>query len=121
MIDRLIDLPFLPVFAWGFGDEEWVGIGLGDLLFATVFPLVMRKGYGRRAGLVGVVVALATILAIFAVGIAGWLEGTFPVMTVLGPLMVAQYLWWSRRLGPERTTRAYLLADPLPGTAPSVG
>jgi hypothetical protein len=43
------------------------------------------------------------------------LDGTFPVMTVLGPLMVLQYLWWSRRLGPERTTRAYLLAEPLAG------
>ncbi len=121
MVERLADLPFLPVAAWGFGQDEWAGIGLGDLLFATVFPLVMRKAYGKRAGQIAIGVALATILAIFAVGVAGWLEGTFPVMTVLGPLMVLQYLWWSRRLGPERTTHAYLLADPLPQPAAVVG
>ena len=50
MVERLADLPFLPVVAWGFGQDEWAGIGLGDLLFATVFPLVMRKAYGKRAG-----------------------------------------------------------------------
>jgi hypothetical protein len=118
MVERLTDLPFLPVVAWAWGDDEWLGIGLGDLLFATVFPLVMRKAYGKRAGLVAVAVALATIVAVFAVGIAGLVEGTFPVMTVLGPLMVVQYVYWSRRLGPERTTRAYLLAEPT-ATTPS--
>jgi hypothetical protein len=118
MIERLTDLPFLPVFAWAWGDDEWLGIGLGDLLFATVFPLVMRKAYGKRAGLVAVAIALGTIVAIFTVGIAGLLEGTFPVMTVLGPLMVVQYLYWSRRLGPERTTRTYLLAEPTAASPP---
>jgi hypothetical protein len=46
------------------------------------------------------------------VSLAGVLKGTFPVMTVLGPLMVLQYLSWSRRRGPERTTRQYLQAEP---------
>jgi hypothetical protein len=35
----------------------------------------------------------------------------FPVMVILGPLMVAQYLYWRRRHGPERTTRQYRLAE----------
>ena len=34
-----------------------------------------------------------------------------PVMTVLGPLMVAQYGYWIRRRGLERTTQQYLQAE----------
>ena len=39
----------------------------------------------------------------------------FPVMIVLGPLMVGQYGYWTWRLGPERTTAQYLQAEPLRG------
>lgn len=119
MVDRLTDLPFLPVFAWGFGNDEWLGIGLGDLLFATVFPLVMRKAYGRSTGLVAAGIALATVGGIVGIAVAGVLEGTFPVMTILGPLMVAQYLAWSRRCGPERTTRQYVMAEPVAPSSPA--
>jgi hypothetical protein len=44
----------------------------------------------------------------------------FPVMIVLGPLMVGQYIYW-RRLGPERTTRQYLLAEPIHDSARASG
>ena len=37
-----------------------MGIGIGDLLLAALFPLVMRKAFGRPAG----VVALTTRLAV---------------------------------------------------------
>ena len=37
---------------------------------------------------------------------------TFPVMVVLGPLMVAQYLTWIWQRGTERTTWQYLQAEP---------
>jgi len=33
-------------------------------------------------------------------------------MVILGPLMVAQYLYWRRRTGAERTTQEYLRAEP---------
>ncbi len=115
MVARLTDLPFLPVFAWGSRDDEWLAVGLGDLLFATVFPLVVRKAYGRGAGLVAVGIALVAVGGVVVVAAAGAIEGAFPVMTVLGPLMVLQFLFWSRRLGPERTTGQYLLAEPLGG------
>jgi hypothetical protein len=39
----------------------------------------------------------------------------FPVMTAIGPAMALQYAWWSRRRGPERTTRDYLAAEPTTG------
>src|SRR5439155_17604804 len=35
-----------------------------------------------------------------------------------GPLMVAQYLFWARRLGTERTTWQYLQAEPHGGDEP---
>jgi hypothetical protein len=38
----------------------------------------------------------------------------FPVMIVLGPLMITQDIYWWRRRGPERTTWKYLQAEPLP-------
>ena len=36
--------------------------GLGDVLLATVFPLVMRKAYGRLAGLLAMSLALLAIV-----------------------------------------------------------
>lgn len=42
----------------------------------------------------------------------GLLVGIFPVMVLLGPLMVLQYVYW-RRQQPERTTWRYLQAEPL--------
>ena len=50
LIARLGQVPFLPVAAWDLHDGTGLGIGLGDLLFATVFPLVMRKAFGVGPG-----------------------------------------------------------------------
>lgn len=113
LIDRLAGLPFTPVFAWPVGTDGWLGIGLGDLLLATVGPLVFRKAFGRPAGLLALLIALATIATLLLPGATGILPGTFPVMVVLGPLLVAQYACWRRRRGPERSTAAYLAAEPL--------
>ncbi len=108
LFTRLAGLPLAPVVAWRLGDEGiWLGIGLGDLLLATVFPLVMRKAFGRTAGLAALIVGLGVIAAMLA------LTGpvTLPVMVVLGPLMVLQYLYWRRR-GPERPTWRYWQEEP---------
>ena len=114
LIERLAGLPFTPMAAWPVGDGQWLGIGLGDLLLATVGPLVFRRAYGRAAGLVAVLVALGTVAGLMLLGAAGALRGAFPVMVVLGPLLVAQHACWSRR-GAERTTAEYLVAEPLRG------
>jgi hypothetical protein len=95
-------------------NNQWLGIGLGDLLFATVGPLVFRKAFGRIAGVVAILIALGAIGAVFLAGVRGLLPGTFPVMVVLGPLLVAQYLGWIRVHGYERTTAQYWSEDPLP-------
>jgi hypothetical protein len=117
MMLRLAGLPFSPMVAWavGTGAGSAVSIGLGDLLLASVFPLVMRKAFGRAAGRAAMLVALGAIAALMLVPIAT----TFPVMIVLGPLMVVQYAYWSRRHGRERTTRQYLQAEPLKATSVS--
>src|SRR5438270_7326187 len=106
---RLDGLPFTPRLAWPVGGDGWLAIGLGDLLLATVFPLVMRKAFGRSAGLLAMVLGLGAIGALLALPLAT----IFPVMVVLGPLMLAQYVYWSRRYRVERTTWQYLQAEPL--------
>ncbi|HEY7126559.1 MAG TPA: hypothetical protein VH540_21655 [Ktedonobacterales bacterium] len=108
LLTRLSALPLAPLVAWSSG-HTLPSIGLGDLLLAGVFPLVMRKAFGRLAGLVALGLALATIGVLLALP----LQGGFPLMVVLGPLMGLQYLSWRRR-GPERTTGRYLLEEPMP-------
>ena len=117
LIGRLADLPFTPVMAWPVGEAGWLGIGLGDLLLATVGPLVFRKAFGGAAGSVATAVAVGTVTTLMLLGASGALRGTFPVMIVLGPLLAAQYAYWVRRRGGERTTWAYLRDEPLPSTA----
>ena len=110
---RLEGLPFAPELAWPLNTEgEWLSIGLGDLVLAAVFPLVMRKAFGRTAGLVAMMIGLGAISLLILSLISGLLVGTFPVMVVLGPLMVLQYIYWHRRKE-ERTTWQYLQAEPI--------
>jgi hypothetical protein len=108
MITRLAGLPFSPMVAWAVGDRGlWAGIGLGDLLLASVFPLVMCKAFGRGAGVTAMLVSLGAIAFIILLPIAE----VFPVMIVLGPLMALQYAYWKQRRGQERTTWQYLQTE----------
>ena len=108
LVARLADLPLAPLVAWS-SENTMPSIGLGDLLLAIVFPLVMRKAFGRPAGLVALVLTLAAIGTLLALP----LQGGFPLMVVLGPLMGLQYLYWRRRRGQERTTWHYLQEEPM--------
>ena len=111
---RLEGLPFAPELAWPTSTTgEWIGIGLGDVVLAAVFPLVMRKAFGRTSGILAMTIGLGAISLLIVSLISGVLVGTFPVMVVLGPLMVLQYVYWNRKLKQERTTRQYLQAEPL--------
>ena len=125
LIDRLAGLPFAPQITWASDGGQWLGVGLGDLLLAAVFPLVMRKAFGRRAGLLALGLGLATLTAMLALLDLRVVRVTVPAMVALGPLMVAQYLFWARRLGTERTTWQYLQAEPRDGAtrkrAPETG
>jgi hypothetical protein len=108
---RLADLPFAPLLAWPAGGGLWLGVGIGDLLLAAVFPLVARKAFGRTAGLAALAIGLGCLVAVAALPTLGIVRMTFPVMIVLGPLIALQYVYWRRRSGPERTTWQYLLAE----------
>jgi hypothetical protein len=111
LIARLAGLPFAPLIAWAAGGDRWLGVGLGDLLLAAVFPLVLRKAFGRRAGLLALGLGLAALTAMLALLDLRVVRVTVPAMVALGPLMVAQYLVWTRRLGDERTTWQYRQAE----------
>jgi hypothetical protein len=112
LIDRPEGLPFAPMLTWVSGDNQWLGVGLGDLLLAAVFPLVMRKAFGRQAGLLALGLGLMTLTAMLVLLDLRVVRITLPAMVALGPLMVVQYVFWKRRLGTERTTWQYQQAEP---------
>ncbi len=111
LFTRVASIPFAPLVAWGTGGDQ-LSIGLGDLLLATTFPLVMRKAFGRSAGIAAMAITLGTIAALMVLLGLGNVYVAVPAMTVLGPLMVLQYGYWLRRRGHERTTWQYLQTEP---------
>jgi hypothetical protein len=72
----------------------------------------MRRSYGRTAGLWGLGIGLTVLAGVLLVIELGAIDSAIPVMVVLGPLIVAQYRFWDRRLE-QRTTWQYLHAEPL--------
>jgi hypothetical protein len=112
LFTRLAGTPFTPLVAWG-ADGDLLGIGLGNLLLATTFPLVMRKAFGRSAGIAAMAINLGTIATTMTFLQLANVRVTVPLMTALGPLMVLEYVYWIRKRGQERTTWQYLQAEPL--------
>jgi hypothetical protein len=107
LVRRLALLPLAPVVVWGADDlGTSVSIGLGDVLLATLSPLVQRKAFGSAAGLLAAGVSLTSLTLLVGLSAAGVLRGSFPVLVVLGPLVAVQYLVWRHR-GAERTTWQY--------------
>jgi hypothetical protein len=116
LMNRLSESPLPPFIGWREGDGA-LGIGLGDLLLAGVFPLVMRKAFGTRAAATALAVAVTVIVCVLALVQLEVIDFALPVMVILGPLMVAQYALTRRRHGTERTTFQYLQAEPLAAAA----
>ncbi|HEX2915849.1 MAG TPA: hypothetical protein VH186_34125 [Chloroflexia bacterium] len=92
LFEKLAGLPLSPLFGWASG-KAVITLGMGDLLLATVFPLVMRKAYRGWAGLSAFGINQLAIGVLLVLP----LQGVFPVMVVLGPLMLIQYFWWHSR------------------------
>ncbi|MFI2610979.1 hypothetical protein [Kitasatospora sp. NPDC018619] len=114
------DRPFAPVLALTGGPAP-VAVGLGDLLLLVLYPLVAAKAHGRTAAATAALTGVLTTSAVSACFAAGWLTTGFPLLTALGPLIVAQHLYWRRRTGGERTTAQWRAGHPLPLSAPAPG
>lgn len=112
LFSGLAAAPFAPILAWPTGGGQWVGLGLGDLIIITLAPLVLRKAYGRSAGVAAIAIHFLAVALLLLLLVAG-VRASFAVMVLLGPLVVLQYFYWNRRRGVERTTRQYLQAEPL--------
>jgi hypothetical protein len=111
LFSRVWGLPLAPLIAWPAGGGQWLGIGLGDVLIATLFPLVMRKAFGGAAGAAAQALGLAVVTILLLLLDLGIVRVTIPAMAALGPLVVLHYLVWRRR-GQERTTWRYWAAEP---------
>jgi hypothetical protein len=102
MFNRLHTLPLAPLLAWH-SQEGTLMIGLGDLLIATVFPLAICKGYSRNAGVSAMLINFSVIVALPLLPI----REIFPVMTLLSPAVILQYIYWRYRYGIEGTMHQY--------------
>lgn len=112
LVTRMDGLPFAPMVAWPAGAAgQYASLGLGDLLMLTAFPIAMRKAYGRTPALIAAALALAAVVFCFQ-PLSMLQQEIFPFMVILGPLTLAQYLFWSRRRGAERTLIQFLHAEP---------
>lgn len=111
LFHHLAGMPLNPELVWSSGSDR-LGIGLGDMLLVTVFPLVMQKAFCPRAGRLAAGFSLTAIAVMStAIEFSGrWV--TIPLMSALGPLMIAQYCFWRWRRGPERTMWQYVSAEP---------
>ncbi len=114
VLDRLSQLPLVPIVAWGLSDTQTsLRLGIGDLLLLTVAPLVLRKAYGRTAGIISLGSGLIVVAALLAFLTTRVVPVSIPVMAVLGPVLVGQYWYWRHVHGAERTTTQYLRSEPL--------
>jgi hypothetical protein len=104
---RLGEGPFAPFFVWRVADGEGLTIGLGDLLLATIFVILVDKGYGPRAA----TAALATVGGVLAVmaglAVTDVLPGFLPGMWGLAPVIIAHTTYLLRTRGPERTVAQF--------------
>jgi hypothetical protein len=104
LLDEASGEPFAPLIGW-WENGDAVAIGFPDLLLAAIFPLVAHKAFGGRAGALGLV---ASLTALGVAAVAEW-----PATILLGPLVVAHCIWWSRRRGGERRMWEYLRDEPV--------
>lgn len=103
LVRHLSSTPFMPMLTVSVRATP-IAAGLGDCLILTLWPLVACKAYGRAAGRWGAVIGLAVVGAILGGVLAGWLTGGVPLLTPLGPCIIAQHFFWRARRGRERTT-----------------
>jgi hypothetical protein len=80
----------------------------------TLWPLVAYKRYGRRAGWLAAGIDAALLAVAATAFLAG--SGAIPLLTPLGLLIVAQWLFWRTRPvpAPSRPVVERALGDVIP-------
>jgi len=112
LFTELSGLPLAPLFGGGASSVNTsLYLGFGDVLMAALVPLVFRKAFGKQAGYIALIVGISTIAASVLLVSSGVVSVAIPVMIVLGPLDVVQYICWRSSRRSERTTFQYLLAE----------
>jgi hypothetical protein len=116
LLTRRSQLQFVPLIAWDLAEgRHGLAVGFGDMLFVTVFPLVLRKAFGQLAGRIAMFVLLGVLTTMLLLLNLGFVKSAIPAMVIFGPLMLLQYGYWRWRRGPERTMAQYLQSEPLGG------
>ncbi|MFK8909073.1 hypothetical protein, partial [Streptomyces sp. YS-3] len=103
LVHHFSGMPLGPMLAVNDGTSP-IGAGLGDCLMLALWPLVAAKAFGRAAGGCGAIVGLCVVSVVLAGAVTGRVHGGVPLLTGLGPCIVAQYAYWRARCGPERRT-----------------
>jgi hypothetical protein len=114
---RVRALPFAPVLAIGTGTGA-AAIGMGDLLFIVLWPLVAAKAFALRAGLVAAAGTVGSVAALGVASVTGLVTSAIPAMVVIAPVILVQYLLLRRHHGTERTTKDYEALVPAPPALP---
>lgn len=118
LLERLDEIPLVPFMGWHAAGDQLV-VGVGDLLMLALFPLVIRKAFGRRPAAIALGAESVVLVALLVVVEFGLIGRILPAMVVLGPLMAGLCAIWLRRHGGERSTREYLAAEAPPRLAPA--
>lgn len=111
-------LPFAPMLAIGTGGGAVV-IGMGDLLFIVLWPLVAVKAFAGRAGIAAAAGTVGCVVALEVAFSTGVLDSAVPAMVFIAPVILGQYLLLRQRYRVERTTGEYEAATRTDVPAPT--
>jgi hypothetical protein len=112
LVEEFIGSPLDPTFGMRFNVNNY-GIGIGDLLFYSLFVVASYKAYGRTAarlalGVTIVFGAAAPSLIPLAVKLIDFRNDILiPSQIFFAPAAFVCYLWMRHRWGPERTMAEY--------------
>lgn len=112
--------PFLPMLAV-IGGQNPGGLGLGDCLMLAMWPAVLIKAFGKRPALVGALFGLTVAVVIQFAFHDHWVGfyAVIPTMSIVGPLIILQYVLLRRRFGKERRTADWRAGKAHQGDDPS--
>jgi len=100
LVHRVQNFPFSPFLSipWNSATAFY---GLGDCIVLAIWPLVVHRAYGRTALWSAIVLNALVMLSAQWMQFAGFFPDGFPLQSVLGPVIIVQWLFWRTR---SRTT-----------------